>query len=151
MTLQQQIKEQMKEALRAKERVRLSVLRGLMTSMTNELVAKGKKPDAQLTDEEVLEIISREAKRRKDSIGQFEAGDRQDLAENEKTELEILSSYLPEQLTEEQVESIVKAQAEKLGITEKSDMGQLMGASMAELKGKADGTTVKKIVEQILH
>jgi uncharacterized protein YqeY len=151
MTLQQQIKEQMKEALKAKDQIRLHVLRGLMTSMTNELVTKGKKPDAELNDEEVQEIIAREAKRRKDSIEQFEAGGRQDLADNEKTELEILSSYLPEQLTEDQIEAVVRAQAEKLGITDKSGMGQLMGASMSELKGKADGNAVKTVVEKILN
>jgi hypothetical protein len=148
MSLQEQIKDHMKEAMKAKETDTLTVLRGLLSAFTNELVAKGKTPQGELGDEGVIEVIQREAKRRKDSIKQFTEGDRDDLAESEKKELEVLEKYLPEMMTIEEIEKVVAAKKEALGVTDQSQMGQLMGAVMGELKGKADGGDVKRVVEQ---
>ena len=97
MGIQKDIAGQIKEAMKAKEAVRLSVIRGLTAAFVNELVAKGRKPDGELTDEEALAIIKRGVKQRKDSIEQFTKGGRSDLADAEATELKILEAYLPAQ------------------------------------------------------
>lgn len=135
------------EAMKAKEAVRLSVIRGLITSFTNELVAKGKMPQDELSDEDALAVISRAVKQRKDSIEQFEKGGRADLAEDEKVELAILQAYLPTQMTKEEVESYVKEKA-AAGF-DKEKAGQFTGMIMKELKGKADGAMVKAAVDAL--
>lgn len=148
--IQQQLRKEMVEAMRAKDTVRLTTIRGLISSFTNELVSKKKKPNEELSDEDALVVIARAAKQRKDSIEQFEKGDRNDLAEKEKEELKIIESYLPQMLSMEEVEKVVMAKKEELGITDKAEMGKLIGAVMQELKGKADGADVKKVVEKLL-
>lgn len=137
----------MKQAMLAKETIKLSVLRGLSSSFTNELVSKGRKPQEELSDEDARAVISRAVKQRKDSIEQFTKGGRADLADNEQMELDILSAYLPAQMSEEEVEKIVASKKAELGISDKAQMGNLMKAVMAELKGKADGMVVKKAVD----
>jgi len=150
MSLQQTIKDQVKEAMLAKDQVRLGVIRGLVSGFTNELVATGKKPQDELGDEEVLNVIRRAVKQRKDSIEQFTAGGRPELAESEKAELVILEKYLPAMMPREEVLSIAKAKMQELGITDKSKAGMLMGNLMKELKGKADGDVVKSVVDELL-
>lgn len=145
--LHQQFKEDLKQAMLAKDAIKLSVLRGLLSSFTNELVAKNKKPNETLSDEEVLAVVSRSAKQRKDSIDQFTKGGRPELAEAEQKELDIISSYLPAQMSEEEVRKIVQAKKAELRITDKSQVGNLMKVVMADLKGKADGAVVKKAVD----
>lgn len=147
--LHKKIQEEIKESMRARDTVRLSVLRGLLTAFTNELVAQRRKPDEELTDDEALAVVNKQAKQRKDSIEQFGKGGRNDLVEKEQAELAILKEYLPKEASKEEVEKIVSAKKEELGITDKSKMGLLMGAVMKELKGKADGAQVKEIVEQL--
>lgn len=147
MSLQSDIKNQIKEAMLARDTEKLSVLRGLSASFTNELVAKKRKPDEELGDEEALEVIRKAVKQRKDSIEQFEKGSRQDLADAEKSELIILETYLPQQMSREEVEAFIKAKQIEMGATEKSKSGQFMGAVMKELKGKADGPMVKKVID----
>lgn len=149
MSLQTDIKAQMIEAMKAKDAVRLSVIRGLMTSFTNELVAKGKMPQDELADEDVLTVISRAVKQRKDSIEQFEKGGRPELADAEKVELAILQAYLPTQMTREEIEAFVKAKiASENPTTDKK--GQFMGLVMKDLKGKADGPMVKEVIDSLL-
>ena len=137
----------MVEAMKAREAVRLSVLRGLLSAFTNEAVAKGKKPDTELTDEEALTAISRAVKQRKDSIEQFEKGSRPDLATAEKQELAILQTYLPAQMSREEVFAYVKEKASQGFDRERA--GQFMGGIMKELKGKADGTIVKEAIDNL--
>jgi len=149
MTIQETVKEKMKDSMRAKDSVRVSVLRGLMAAFTNELVTLGKTPQDSLDDEKALAVITRASKQRKDAIDQFAQGGREDLAEDEKAELVILEEFLPELMSEEEIEKIVRAKKEDLGVTDKSQMGQLMGQIMAELKGKADGQKVKDAVEKL--
>lgn len=140
----------MKEAMMAKDAVRLSVIRGLLSAFTNELVTKGKTPQDQLGDEDVMTVISREAKKRKDSIQQFEAAGRPELAESEKAELSILESYLPTQMTMEEIIAYVAKKKAELGITDKSQAVDLIRPVMAELKGKADGKLVKEAIDSAL-
>jgi uncharacterized protein len=145
----QELKEALKAAMKNKETVKLSVVRGLLTAATNELVNKKRKPDDFLTDEELLAVISRAAKQRKDSIEQFEKGGRPELAEGEKAELAVLESYLPPQMSEAEVEAAAKAKAAELGVTDKSGANKLMGMLMKDLKGRADGTVVKAVVDKL--
>lgn len=150
MALHQEIKDSLKESLKAKDQVRLRTVRSMLTAFTNESVAIGKTPQDMLEDEKVLEVIKRLAKQRKESIVQYEAANRPELAEPEKEELVVLESYLPQMMSQEELEPIVKAKLEELGVTDKSQMGKAIGTLMQELKGKADGGDVKAVVEKIL-
>lgn len=150
MSLHEDIKNELKDALRTKDEVRLRTIRGMLTAFTNEAVANGKTPKDMLDDDAVLSVIKRLAKQRKDSIEQFEKGGRADLASIEKDELKVLETYLPQMMSQEEIEPIVKAKMEELGVTDKSKMGVLMGAVMKECAGKADGGDVKAVVEKLL-
>ncbi len=150
MSLHSDIKGELKEAMKARDEVRLRTVRGMMTAFTNELVATGKKPQDELDDAGVLSVIKRLAKQRKESIVQFEAAGRNELAEPEKLELVVLDSYLPQMMSQEEIEPIAKAKLAELGVTDKSKIGVAIGAVMKELAGKADGGDVKAVVERLL-
>ena len=150
MKLHQQIREEIKEAMKAKDTVRLGVIRGLVAGFTNELVSLKRMPDGELSDDEALNVIRRGVKQRKDSIDQFTKGGRSDLADSEKAELAILETYLPAQMSKDEVLKIAEAKKNEMAITDKSKSGQLMSAIMKELKGKADGNLVKSVVDEIL-
>lgn len=150
MTLQETIKGQIKEAMLAKDQVRLSVVKGLVAGFTNELVALKRMPTDQLSDEEVLNVIRRAVKQRKDSIEQFTKGGRPELAESEQAELSILETYLPKMMSEEDVMAFAKVKLAETGEIDKSKAGMFMGTLMKELKGKADGDVVKKVVDTLL-
>lgn len=150
MTIHETIKAGIPDAMRAKDEVRLRTLRSLVTAMTNEVVAKKRKPDEFLTDEEALTVLKRAQNQRKDSISQFEAGGRSDLAEPEKAELVIIEVFLPAQMSREEIEVVARERAQALGASTKQDAGRLMGALMQELRGKADGGDVKAVVDSLL-
>lgn len=145
--LHTQIRNQIKEAMLAKETLRLSVLRGILTALVNELIAKGLKPQDELPDADTLVVIKRLAKQRKDSIDQYEKGGRPDLAASEKEELAILETYLPTMMPKDEIHKIAERKKSELGITDKAKMGMLMGAIIKELAGRADGADVKAVVE----
>jgi len=147
MSSHENIKAELKEAMKAKEAVRLRVIRGLLTAFMNELVATGRTPQDQLTDDEVMAVIKRAAKQRKESITQYEAAARPELAAPEKEELVVLESYLPQMMSIEEITPIVEAKKAELGIDDKAKMGMLVGAVMKELAGQADGGDVKAAVE----
>lgn len=149
MSLQQDLKSQLKEAMMAKDAVKLSVIRGLMSAMTNELVATNRTPQSELTDDEVLSLIRRGVKQRKDSIEQFSAAGRPELAESEQAELTVLEKYLPQMMSLDEIRTLALAKKDELGITDKAKAGMLTGALMKDLKGKADGTDVKNVVESL--
>jgi len=151
MTLQETIKGQVKEAMLAKDTVKLGVVRGLLAGMTNELVKLERTPQDILSDEEVLAVIRRAVKQRKDSIEQFIGGGRPELAEDEKVELAVLEKYLPQMMSEEEVVAFAKAKMAEMGAVDKSKAGQFMGVLMKDLKGKADGDVVKKVVDLLLN
>ncbi|MCE9628518.1 MAG: GatB/YqeY domain-containing protein [Candidatus Vogelbacteria bacterium] len=148
MSLHEQIKNEIKEAMKAKDQVKLTVVRGLVSAFTNEAVAKGKTPTDLLTDEEVLAVIKRTSKQRKDSIDQFIAGGRPELADDEKVELAILETYLPAMMSLEEIKKVVEAKKAELGMTDKSKAGQFVGVIMKELSGRADGVDVKQAVDE---
>ncbi len=146
---QSELKEQLKDAMRAKDAVRLAVIRGLLSAMTNEAVSKGMGPDGALSEEDVMTLVMRAAKQRKDSIEQFEKGGRADLAENEKAELVLLQAMLPAQMSRDEIVRAAEAKATELGVADKSKANQLMGALMKDLRGKADGTIVKEVIDSM--
>lgn len=150
MTIQTDIKDQMKEAMKAKDTVKLGVVRGLSSAFTNELVKLGKMPQDELSDEDALNVIRRAVKQRKDSIEQFVSGGRPELAEDEKAELAILETYLPTMMSKEDVITIAKAKMAEMGAIDKSKAGMFMGTLMKDLKGKADGDVVKAVVDDLL-
>ena len=147
MTLQEQIKEEMKTSMRARDMQAVTTYRGLMSAFTNEVVAQKLSPDTPVTDEMALTVITREAKRRKDSIKQFSDAGRDDLADDEKKELAMLEKFLLTLMSVEEITKIVSAKKEEMGITDLSEKGKFIGAVMGELKGKADGALVKEVVD----
>jgi uncharacterized protein YqeY len=149
MSLHQTIRDQIKESMKAGDKVRLEVMRGLVTAFTNELVAQKRTPQDVLTDEEALSVISRLSKQRKDSIEQFTKGGRMDLVEEETKQLAILSEYLPEMMGKEDIEKIAKDKKDELGLSDPSKKGLLMSSLMKDLKGKADGAMVREVVDQL--
>lgn len=133
----------------AKDAVKLTVIRGLVSGFTNELVSLGRTPQSALTDEEVLAVIRRAVKQRKDSVEQFTKGGRADLANAENTELSILEKYLPAMMSQADIKLIAEAKKAELGVTDITKVGLLMSALMKDLKGKADGGDVKAVVESL--
>lgn len=151
MSLHEQIKSELKEALKAKDQVRLRTVRSMLTAFTNELVATNRTPQHMLEDAEVLAVIKRLAKQRKESIVQYEAASRPELAEPEKEELVVLESYLPKLMSIDEIKPIAEAKKAELGITDKFKLGMLVGAVMKELSGQADGNDVKTVVESLFN
>ncbi len=150
MTLHETIKAGIPDAMKARDEVKLRTYRSLVTAMTNEVVAKKRKPSEFLTDEDALAVVKRAANQRKDSIQQFIAGGRPELAVPENEELAVLESLLPAQMSREEIEMIVKTRLSEAGITDKSGVGKFMGTLMQEFKGKADGGDVKAVVDSLL-
>jgi len=149
----QELKEAVKTALKKGEEVELQVLRGLLAAATNELIARKRKPTEELEESDIQDLTRRSVKQHKESIEQFFKANRNDLASKETQELVFLQSLLPPEMTEEEIESIVRIKVKELGIGGESkakELGQLMGAVMKETKGRADGTVVKKVVEKVL-
>ena len=149
MSLHDQLRESLKTAMKAKDATALSTIRSVMTACTNELVATARTPQDQLTDAEILAVIKRLAKQRKESIIQYEAAGRADLADPEKLELAILDAYLPTLMSQDEIRPVAEAKKAELGVTDKSKLGILVGAVMKELAGKADGGDVKVVVESL--
>jgi hypothetical protein len=149
MSYIEQIREDLKNAMRNKEAEKLTTLRGLVAGFTNELVASGQTPQSEITDEIVMTVLKRQAKQRKDAIEQFKAGGRDDLVANEQAELDVINAYLPATMSQDEIRVIAEAKKAELGVTDKAGMGKLIGTLMQELKDKADGGDVKVVVESL--
>lgn len=145
-----QIRQDMITAMKAREELRLSVVRSMITAFTNELVAKGRKPSDQLNDDEALVVLKRLAKQRMDSAEQFDKGGRPELAEKERKELAIIEAYLPARASREAIEKAVREKMTEMNVTDKSGAGKLMGAIMKTLGSTADGNEVKAVVFGLL-
>lgn len=143
--INEKIKADLKEAMKARDIEKRDVLRMIDSMIKNVEIEKGKR-ETGLSDEEIIEVMMRAVKQRKDSVSQFIAGGRPELADKEQIEIDILAAYLPEQLSEEEIAKTVSEVILELGATSKSDMGKVMGAVMGKLKGKADGNLVREIV-----
>lgn len=150
MTIHESIKTDIASALRAKDTLRLTTLRSLLTSIVNELIAKKRKPNELLNDEETNIVLKHAANQRKESIRQFEIGGRDDLADIEKEELTIIETFLPKPLPHSEIERVVRMKIAELKITDSRKSGQLIGAVIKELKGNTSGEEVKEIVNKLL-
>lgn len=147
--LKQKFQEELKQSMLAKDASKTSVLRMLLSAIGYFEINKGG-ANYEATDEEVLSIIQKEVKQRKDSIEQFENAGRQELADKEQKELEILQKYMPSQMSEEEVKAIVEQTINEVNAKSMADIGKVMSAVMPKLKGKADGALVSKIVKDML-
>lgn len=141
------IREKLKVAMKDKDQVALDTYRGLLSAFTNELVASGKTPQDDLTDDIALKVIQKTIKQRKDAIEQFTAGGRTDLADTDRAQLALLEPFQPAQMSEADIRAIAEAKKAELGITDKSKLGILVGAVMKATAGGADGALVKQVVE----
>lgn len=146
--IHQQLKEDLKSAMRAKDQVQLMTIRSILALATSELVSR-KSSDEFLNDEGIFTLIRRGVNQRKDSIEQFVKGGREDLAENERAELTFLEGYLPAMMNKDEIKKIASKKQAELGIVDKIKANMLIGALMKELKGKADGADVKEVVDNM--
>ena len=161
--LKDTLKEDMKNALKSGDSAKRTLLGMVMTSIRNKEIEKRTKlsktvsdvtkldADSLLNDEETMDVIASEVKRRKDAIVEYEKASRPELAEGERTEAETLMKYLPEQMSDEELKSIVQATIAETGASGPADMGKLIGAIMPKVKGKADGQRVSAMVKQLLQ
>lgn len=147
--LKDKIQEDIKQAMLSQDEKKLSTVRMLKSALQYFEIQKGG-AGYQATDEDVIDVVGREIKKRKESIEMFEKGNRQELADKEKQELEILQTYLPEQLSEDEIKRLIDDAISKVGATEIKDMGKVMGILSPQIKGKADGGLVSSIVREKL-
>ncbi|KGX88919.1 GatB/YqeY domain-containing protein [Pontibacillus litoralis] len=147
MSLLESLNQDMKQALKSKEKEKLSVIRMVKASLQNEAFKLGKD---DLSEEEELSVLSRELKQRKDSLQEFSDAGREDLAEKQVKEIDIIQTYMPAQLSEDELDSIVKETIEEVGATSKKEMGKVMSAVMLKVKGKTDGSLVNQLVQKHL-
>jgi len=146
----EKINGDLKGAMRGKDELSVSVLRMLISAIRNKEISLRKGEKIELADEQIIEVIKSEIKKRKDSIEAYRAGGRPDLADKEKKEEEILEAYLPPQMSDEELEKIVRETVVSLGEVSQKDFGRIMGQVMGKAKGKADGNKVSEIVKKVL-
>ncbi|MEX0895207.1 MAG: GatB/YqeY domain-containing protein [Balneolaceae bacterium] len=151
MSIKDRILDDIKKAMKAKDSDRLRVLRSIKSKLMEKEISERKGGEASaIPDEQAVEVLMKAAKQRRESIEQFEKGNREDLAGKEKTELKVIESYLPEMMDEEEVRAVVREKINELGASTMADMGKVMGVLMDELKGKAEGSTVSSLVKEEL-
>lgn len=146
MSLSAQLNADMKEAMKTRNKFRLSVIRMLLAAVKNAEIDR----QQALTDEQVEQLLGRELKQRKDSLLEFEKAGRQDLATDVKAEIEIIAEYLPEPFSEAELTELVQQAIRETGAATKADMGKVMVALMPKVKGRADGKQVNRLVQQYL-
>ena len=151
MKLKEKIEQDFKEAFKNKEEIRLSALKMLRAAISNaEIEKRGKGEGDELSDEEIEAVVSKEAKKRREALEIYEREGREDLAERERKELEVLSAYLPEQLSEEEVRRLAEEAIKEAGASGPKEMGKVMAVLMPKVKGRADGSLVSRIVKELL-
>ncbi len=162
--LKQEIQTDLRESIKKSDEISRSTLRMLSATILNkekekrykiakaepDLIEKELAEKSVSTDEEIIEVVTSEIKKRKEAILEFEKGKRKDLVKKEKAEIEILEKYLPEQFSEEEVKKLAKKAVEKVGAKEIKDMGKVMAELIPQVKGKADGKLVSQIVKELL-
>ena len=146
MSLAERISEDMKQAMKNKDKLRLSVIRMIRSAIKYAEIEQ----KTTLSDEQIIDVLTREVKQRRDSLQEFEKAGREDLSEAVKLELEVLKDYLPQQLTEDELRAIIQETVGQVGASTKADMGKVMGALMPKIKGRADGKLVNQLVQEKL-
>jgi uncharacterized protein len=147
MSLAEQLLQDMNTAMKARDELKVSTLRLARSAVRNSEIDKGR----LLTDEEIVETLSRESKKRREAVEEYRKAGRQELADKEQAEFAILSKYLPEQLDETEIEQIAREVAAELGAVGMKDKGRVMSAVMPRLRGRADGRLVNQVVDRILQ
>lgn len=147
MDLQEQLSTDMKEAMKAKDKTSLSVIRMIRSALKYDEIQR-KRP---LTDDETLAIVVHEMKTRRDSLQEYEKAGRDDLVEQINEEMRIIEKYLPKQMDEEELRQLIQATIASVGATSKKEMGKVMGAIMPKVKGRADGTLINRLVQEYLQ
>jgi uncharacterized protein YqeY len=150
MSLKDRIPQDLKNALKSKNAVELSTLRMLQSAIKNREIDKQKR-DGGLSDEEITEVISTEIKKRKEAVEMYERGQRQDLADKEKAEIDVLMNYMPRQMSEDEVRGEVTGAIQEAGAKGPKDLGKVMKVLMPRVKGKAEGGLVNKVVREELE
>lgn len=146
MSLLDRLNQDMKQAMKNKDKEKLSVIRMVKSSLQNEAIKLGN----VLSEDEELQVLTREMKQRKDSLQEFEKAGRDDLVKNLEHEIVVLNDYMPAQMSEDELKSVIQETIEQTGANSKADMGKVMGAIMPKVRGKADGTMVNRLVQQLL-
>lgn len=149
--LQQQISQDFLDAYKNKQELEISTLRMIKSALINKLIEKKMAKDEMLSDEDAISVIKSEVKKRKDSVESYEAGGRTDLAEKEKEEIVILEKYLPQQLSDDQVRSLIVEVMQEVGASSPSEFGKVMGLVMSKSQGAADGQVVSRILKEELN
>jgi uncharacterized protein YqeY len=155
MALKDQLSEQLRQAMRSGDALRRDVLRGVLTAISNAEIARVNVKDESarrqdLTDADVLDVLQKQAKQRRESIEEFRKGGRQDLVDRETAELAILEAYLPQQLSREDVAAEVRRVIAETGASSPADKGKVMPQAIARLKGRADGRLINEVVTELL-
>lgn len=148
--LKEKINNDIKDAMRGKRADELSVLRMLLSAIKDKEISLRKGEDVSLSDGQVVAVIASEVKKRKDSVVAYEQGGRADLVEKENNEIKILEKYLPEQMSDDELEKIVKEIIGSAGDVTMKDFGKIMGQVMPKVKGKADGNRISEMVKKVL-
>jgi len=147
MTLSQRIESAMRDAMRARDERRTQTLRMAMAAAHNQRIARGR----ELTDEEVIDVVAKQVKQRRESIEMYRAGGREDRAADEEAEAAILTEFLPQQLTEDEIEALVRAAVAETGAGGVGDLGRVMGRVSPQTKGRADGKMVSDVARRVLE
>lgn len=147
MDLLERLIEDQKAAMKAKDKVRLNVIRGLRSELKNAEIARMQ----PLSEDEILTVLNREIKKRKEVLSDYERANRPELLEELKEEIKILSAYLPPQLSEDEIKKVAQEVILEVGASTRKDLGRVMGAMMPRVKGKAEGSLVRKIIEELLE
>ncbi len=147
MSLNDRLNEDMKQAMKNKDKLKLSVIRMVRSAIKNaEIESK-----STLSDDEIITVLNRELKQRRDSLQEFKNAGREDLVEGLLAEIEILHQYLPEQLSEQELKDIIQSVINEVGATSKKDMGKVMGALIPKINGRADGKLASQLVQEYLN
>ncbi len=150
MSIKEQILDDLKKAMKEKDADRLRVLRSLKAKILEKEISERSGGEATLSDEQIVEVLMKAAKQRKESIDQFEKGGRDELAQSEKKELSVIEEYMPKMMSDDEIRAAVQQQIQKTGASSLADMGKVMGPLMSQLKGKADGSAVSRITKEEL-
>lgn len=149
MSLSEQLQADLKDAMRARDEVRKRTIRSVLTAL-NEKAIEQRTVGSEMTDEDALAVLQKQAKQRRDAIAQYEEAQRDDLAQKEYEELEVIETYLPEQLGDEAIRKVLHELIAATGAASPRDMGKVMGAAMKKLRGKADGRRVNELAREML-
>jgi len=146
MGLQEKLLEDMKSAMKSGDQIKLDTLRMLRSQLKNAAISSGK----DLSEQDVMGVLSKEAKKRKEAVELYKEGGRDELAEKEEKEFEIIQSYLPEALSEDEIIKVIKKVIQETGAEGMRDMGKVMGQVMGQVKGRADGGEIQALVKKML-